>query len=339
MLVATIGRTSPTMPGEDDPIRHAQALDEPLQLGPEGPVAEQDQPGARIAQPGHGGDGVRLALVPRELADEHEVGSVGRDRLARTVIAKGPIFVRCGRQGRPRVVVGVHADPGHPDQGAAWHEPVLAGSGLVLVVDDDEAVGPPPGDALREQERCVGQATATAMEMEPVRRVGDCRPTVLRHAPDGQARDERGDRGMDMDDIEGRSTKQPADRSLAADQPRNLPERTRQGDLPHRVESVQEDGIAGHAGGRGVHVPAQRPEMCRQRAEELPDRRRHGSHIQQAGAAIPGPGRHVRPVGSGTTGAGSARTDERARRSATLRRIPAGSHAIDQTSRERRDGA
>ena len=72
-------------------------------------------------------------------------------------------------------MTGVDSDPRHPDQRPGGHDPVTDGGPLILVVDDHEPVGPATGDPFGEEEDDVRQATATLVEVESMRRVGNGR--------------------------------------------------------------------------------------------------------------------------------------------------------------------
>ena len=78
---------------------------------------------------------------------------------------------------------------------------MLQRRGVILVVDDDKAVRPPPGESLGGEEHRVRQAAAARIEMEAVGGVDDGRPVPGGHASDRGASHEGRDRRMHMDDV------------------------------------------------------------------------------------------------------------------------------------------
>ncbi len=240
-------------------------------------AADEHQVGSRVPQQRQRSEHVRLPLVPIELPDDREQRRVERE----PELSPDPRErVRLHR--RWRVVAGIQPDPRHVHESPGRDDVMPAGGLLVLVADHDQAVGPAACDALRGQERGIRQQVAGRMEMEAMRGVGDERPALDGHPAHDVARQEAGDRRVDVDDV-GRCLEDPEQRASGPREPANVEQRSRERQLVDSIERVKDPGIARGAVGGGLDAPAERPKVGCIRGEERPDRARDRGDDEQRG--------------------------------------------------------
>jgi hypothetical protein len=124
-------------------------------------------------------DRVRLTLVPVDLTDNDEHRCVRCDPKAGADSRRG-----LGWHRRRRVPQRVEADTGHVHEAWTGDDPMPTSRRFVLVVDDDQPVGPSPGKALGSEERSVRDRVAGLVKVEPVGGVRNGRSSVDRHPTD-----------------------------------------------------------------------------------------------------------------------------------------------------------
>ena len=276
----------PDEAGEVDAIAHAEPLGQGLETGPLGAVAEEGQPSPAVGDERQRLDHVGVALVRVELGDDDEERHV---RSPAELLAGTPDLIRV--ELRARIDARFEADPGHPHQTRGRHDPMAPGRLEILVVDDHQPIGPAAGDPLRRHEEGVGRQRAILVEVEPVRGIGQGWSSRGGHPADRDPGDQAGDRGMDVDQVVTR-LEDGGHRALAAEDPADVEDRARQGQLVDVIEGLAQGRVAGGRTGRGIDPPAQGPEMGRIGQQEAAQRSGDGGHDEQRDA--PGKGRPQR---------------------------------------------
>ena len=174
----------------------------------------------------------------------------------------------------------VDADPWHVDEAILRDDPVAPGRRLVLIVDHDQAVGPPARHPFRSQEQGVRGPAPALVEVESVRRICHRRAALGRCPVDGDPRHEPRDGSVDVDDV-GCRVQERRDRPFGPDNAAHVEDRPRERELVDVIESLFEHFVVAATVGGRIDSPAARAEVRRVRQEEVADRVRHGGNNEE----------------------------------------------------------